>query len=123
MNRKKLTLAILLILLVFAILYSVLSQPKVQRAGSLKYPGKGSSDSAPSGKAFSNASSAQTNDKKLHLALLDRELPSFAGFRRNIFSPIFREDAKPENKAPSGPISLPVPPPPPVSPVLPVVPR
>lgn len=122
MNRKKLTLAILLILLFFAILYSVLSQPKVKRAGSLKFQGKGAAGSVSNSKAFINASSAQIDDTKLHLSILDRELSPFSGVRRNIFSPIFHEDAKPESKSSSGRINLPVPPPPPMIPSFPPVP-
>lgn len=121
MNRKKLTLAILVLLLILSIIYSVFSQPRQKKAGTLKYPGKGATVSQTGSKAFSTSTSARIDDKKLHLQLLDKEYPKFAGFRRNIFAPIFHEDVKPESR-PTGRINLPIPPPPPVRPAPPVAP-
>lgn len=112
MNRKKLTLAILLVLLVLSIIYNVFSQPRQNRTTTLKYQGT-TLRNAPSGsKAFATTSSAKVDDKKVHLDLLDKSHSKFAGFKRNIFSPIFQEEAKLESKT-SGRINLPVPPPPP----------
>lgn len=121
MNRKKLALAILVILLILSIIYSVFSQPRQKKAGSLKYPGTGATVSQPRSKVFSSLSSARIDDKKLHLELIDKEHSKFAGFKRNIFSPIFHEDVKQETK-PTGRINLPIPPPPPVRPAPPVTP-
>jgi hypothetical protein len=111
MNRKKLTLAILVLLLILSIVYSVLSLPRQKQVASLKYPG-GVPNSQTSPKASMGQGPATTDDKKLHLEVLDKEQGKFAGFKRNIFSPIFHEEVKPESR-PTGRINLPVPPPPP----------
>ncbi|WP_243371222.1 hypothetical protein [Geotalea sp. SG265] len=121
MNRKKLTLAILVLVLILSVIYSFFSQPRQKKAANLKYGGQTSPTSQRSAKAFSGLSSARLDEKKLHLELLDKEHPKFAGFRRNLFSPIFHEEAKPEAK-PTGRITLPVPPPPPLRPPPSVVP-
>lgn len=116
MNRQKMILAILLVLLVLAIIYSFARQPRPKRASSLKYaPGVAAVSSKPA-KPTSNATSVvRTDDKKLHLELLDKEFPHFSGFRRNIFKPIFHEEIKLPLAAslPSVRPTLPVPPPPP----------
>ncbi|ABQ26118.1 hypothetical protein [Geotalea uraniireducens] len=118
MNRQKMILAILLVLLVLAIIYSFARQPRPKRAKSLKYtPGVAAVSSRPT----SNATGAvRADDKKLHLELLDKEFPHFSGFRRNIFKPIFHEEMKLPlaTSSPSVRPTLPVPPPPP-SPSLP----
>lgn len=111
MNRQKVILAILLLLLALAIIYSFARQPRPKRVASLKYaPGA----AALSSKSTSKAPVAQT-ENKLHLELLDKELSRFSGFRRNLFKPIFHEDIKLplQASAPFGKPILPVPPPPP----------
>lgn len=112
MNRQKLTLAILLVLLVLAVMYSVFGGPQSKKAATTPASPRQTGTKATAPKAFSHSTSAQKNDKKLHLALLDREYPKFSGFRRNLFAPIFHEEQKAEPR-PSGSIKLPVPPPPP----------
>lgn len=121
MNRQKMILAILLVLLVLAIIYSVARQPRPKRASSLKYtPGVAAVSSKPTKSTSNAAGVVRTDDKKLHLELLDKEFPHFSGFRRNIFKPIFHEEIKLPLAAPSPSVrpTLPVPPPPP-SPSLP----
>ena len=117
MNRQKMILAILLVLLVLAIIYSFARQPRPKRAKSLKYTPGAVAVSKPTSNA---AGAVRTDDKKLHLELLDKEFPHFSGFRRNIFKPIFHEELKlpVATSPPSVRPTLPVPPPPP-SPSLP----
>ena len=125
MNRKKLALCLLLLALAASIVYGVLQSPKEQRVTTLKYrPGV----AAPAAGRGAPPSRSGAGDSGVHLALLDRELPRFSGFRRNIFSPIFREEVKPPPFKPlalpppprpvtaQAPASLPPPPPPPPPP-------
>ena len=92
MNRKKLVLCLLLIALAGSLVYSVLRSPKQQRVATLKYrPGA----VAPAArKSAPQPAAAVADDQSVHLAALDQELPRFSGYRRNIFSPIFREEVK-----------------------------
>ncbi|MBJ6800676.1 type II secretion system protein PulP [Geomonas propionica] len=121
MNRQKLALFLLLVALVGAIVYAFVRSPRQQQVSALKnQPGAKATvlrkkpDLAP--KAAAPAAGV------VHLELLEREKPGFSGFRRNIFSPIFREDAKlsalklpppppPLKKLPPMPQALPVAPP------------
>jgi hypothetical protein len=125
MNRQKLILCLLLIVLAGSIAYSVLRSPPERRAATLTYrPGVAVPVPARSGAGQPQGGSAEG---RVHLALLDRELPRFAGFRRNIFSPIFSEETKLPPFRPLPPPPRPVaiappPPPPPPMPVLPPVP-
>jgi hypothetical protein len=108
MNRQKLALCLLLVVLAGAISYSVLRSPKTERVANLKYrPG------VPAPAAGKAAPPPPGSDSGVHLALLDRELPRFSGYRRNIFSPIFRDEVKPPPFKP-----LPLPPPKPVVPAF-----
>jgi hypothetical protein len=118
MNKQKLALAILVLILVLSVFYAIFSQPRQERATSLKHTRETVSTKRVHGPGFSGMSTARIDDKKLHLELLDRDGARFAGFKRNIFAPIFHEDAKPEPK-PTGRINLPVPPPPPARPAPP----
>ena len=121
MNRKKLVLCLLLIALAGSIVYSVLHSPKEQRVAILKYrPGA----VAPvARKSAPQPAATGGDDQSVHLALLDRELPRFSGYRRNIFRPIFSEEVKlPPFKPlplPPKPVALPAPPPMPSAPAPP----
>jgi hypothetical protein len=103
MNRKKQLLAVLALIFVCSLVYSFLRSPRQQQVTTLKYqpgavakvPRKGTPSSA---KAVGDGS-------KLHLDLLNRETPRSSGYRRNLFSPIFREEVK-------APPFKPLPPPP-----------
>ena len=123
MNRKKLVLCLLLLVLAGSITYSVLHSPKEERVANLKYR-PGSTAPAPRKGAAVPARNA-VRDSEVHLALLDRALPRFSGYRRNIFSPIFREEVKlppfkplppppkPVAAPPTSPPPVPAPPAPP----------
>lgn len=113
MNRKKLLLFILAILLVLSLVYSFFRMPREQRVANLKFrPGQTTG-------AAKAAQPAPLDDKKLHFNLLEEQKPRFSGFRKNIFRPIFHEELKVQKR-------LPPPPPPPSgaqkkSPALPAV--
>jgi hypothetical protein len=111
MNRQKMALAFLLVLFALALAYSFMGRPKQRSVKKLKYTPGMRIDSY-------RAITKVQDDKKLRLELLDREMPRFAGFRRNIFRPVFSEEMKlaaislkPLKPAPPAP---PPPPPPPV---------
>jgi hypothetical protein len=118
MNRKKLVLFLLLLVLAGSIVYSVLRSPKVLRVASLKYRPGGL---PAQGKVSAPLPRGEADDARVHLELLDRELPRFSGFRCNIFSPIFREELKLPPFKPLPPPPRPVmtlPPPPAPAPAL-----
>lgn len=106
MNRRKLVLAILLAFFAVAVATSLLRQPPQKTVNKLKYTTGMTADASRAGKA--------PDEKKLHLELLDKELPRFSGFQRNIFRPIFTVETKP-SLFPTKLVKpvLPVPPPPP----------
>jgi hypothetical protein len=103
MNRQKVILAAVLALFAISLVYSFSHQPSLKTVATLKYTPGTTAD-------VSRQVNRLRDDTKLHLELLDQELPRFSGFRRNIFQPIFHEEMK------SAPIlakpTLPIPPPP-----------
>lgn len=103
MNRQKLVLFLLLLVLAVSVAYSFLRSPKEQRVATLKYR-PGAAPQVAGGKVAA-APKGEADNTRVHLELLNRELPRFTGFRRNIFSPIFKEEVKP-------PPFKPLPPPP-----------
>lgn len=112
MNRQKLILTLLLVALVGSIVYSYLRAPKQETVATLKNrPGAAATvlrkGNAPAAKA------PAADNSEVHLALLERSMPGFSGFRRNIFSPVFRDEKK------QAPLKLPPPPPPVKLPPLP----
>jgi hypothetical protein len=102
MNRQKLILFVLLITLALAVGLSYVFMPRQKTVQRLTF----TSGSRPAATRASAASPPRLDEKKLHLELLGTPGARFAGFRRNIFRPIFHEEMKP--------IPLPPPPPPPV---------
>ncbi|KAF0218295.1 MAG: hypothetical protein FD174_3048 [Geobacteraceae bacterium] len=113
MNRQKLILSVLLVLLVIVSIYSYLRLPRQKTVERLTY-----TSGAPSQGRKAGTPAIGVDDKKLHLELLDREQPRFSGFRRNIFMPIFHEEVKALPPPPPAPPGRPVlPPPPPAPPV------
>ncbi|MFZ3208054.1 MAG: hypothetical protein WA140_04370 [Geobacteraceae bacterium] len=114
MNRKKLFLAFLLVLLPLTIFNSYLRMPRQKSVETLRFP-----QGAPP-KKLNEVAIHRVDDKKLHLELLDREAQRFSGFRRNIFRPIFHDESKvlpsPVFIAPKPllPVAMPQPLPPPV---------
>ncbi len=117
MNRQKLFLLILVVLLVSAIVYAYFRTPQQKTVERLKY--------VPGAPAEGKKETAKVEEKKLNLELLDRPSPRFTGFKRNIFWLASAETKKklplppppppPQLKPPSPP--PPPPPPPPPSPV------
>jgi hypothetical protein len=115
MNRQKLVLFLLLLVLAGSVGYSLLRSPRQQEVATLKNrPGMTASvlrsKKAPAQKEVADS-------RSVHLAQLDQELSSFSGFRRNIFSPIFKGEAPPALKLPPPPPPVKLPPPPPPMPV------
>ena len=110
MNRQKVILLAVLALFAISLVYSVTHQPPQKTVATLKYT-PGTTVDAP------RPVDRLREVNKLHLELLDRELPRFSGFRRNIFQPIFHDEKK-SLPSVAKPV-LPIPPPPPPAPVLP----
>ncbi|KIE42167.1 MULTISPECIES: hypothetical protein [Geobacter] len=108
MNRQRLILAILLVLLGLSLIYSYVRTPRQQTVAS-----------SPATKAKAPARDKKTapakpvaDETRVRLDLLECGKGRFAGFRRNIFRPIFHD----ETKVPPAPPVLPRPIPPPVPP-------
>lgn len=139
MNRKKLALCLLLLAFAGSVVYSIVGSPKEKRVTTLKNrPGaaapvarKPAAVAAPkrAPNAAPNAAPkvANSDPGRLRLELLDQEAQRFNGFRRNIFSPIFREEVKLPPFKPLPPPPRPVaklpPPPPPMPMPMPVMPQ
>jgi hypothetical protein len=102
MNRQKLALFILLIVLVLAVVWSFLSVPRQKTVATLKYaPGQTQTTvkatvATPAANAAKQASApfAAGDERSLRLDLLEREQSGFKGYRRNIFKPIFTDEIK-----------------------------
>jgi hypothetical protein len=102
MNRQKLALFVLLIILVLAVVWSFMSMPRQKTVSTLKFaPGKtqtavqGASATSTSNAAKQTSLPTVAGDERiLRLDLLDREQPGFKGYRRNIFKPIFTDEIK-----------------------------
>ena len=84
MSRKKMVLVLLLVVFAIAVGYSFLRWPRQRTLDKLKYMPGVKSDSA-------RIPARSQDGNRLRLDLLDRELPRFSGFHRNIFRPIFSE--------------------------------
>ncbi len=102
MNRQKLALFILLIVLILAIIWSSMSVPRQKTVSTLKYaPGKTRQTvtvtteipAAKTGKQPAD-SAALLDERTLRLDLLEREPSGFKGYHRNIFKPIFTDELK-----------------------------
>jgi hypothetical protein len=85
MNRQKLLLSALLVVLALSIGYSFWKMPRQKTVSRLTYT---SGSIAKSRMATSQPSHP---DMRVRLDLLDREPESFSGFKRNIFGPIGQE--------------------------------
>jgi hypothetical protein len=110
MNRQKMALALLLVVFALALAYSFMRRPQQGSVQKLKYTTGMKVDS------YLKIDKGR-DDNKLHLELLDREMPRFSGFRRNIFRPIFSNEIKlasiPKKPIKPAPPAPPPPPPPP----------
>jgi hypothetical protein len=116
MNREKLILSILLIVLVAAAAYSYIRMPRQKTVAELKY--------VPGMKATPRVATAPqvADEVTLRLDLLDKQSSRFAGYKRNLFKPVFYEEQKalptpppppPPRPQPVKPAAAPAPPPPP----------
>jgi hypothetical protein len=102
MNRKKLALFILLIILALAIVWSYMSAPRQKTVSTLKYaPGQTQSTTRPvvAATAVKDAKQAALtaiagDERVLRLERLEGEQSGFKGYRRNIFKPIFIDEIK-----------------------------
>jgi len=114
MNRQRLILAILLVVLGLSLIYSYVRSPRQQTVTSLS---SATSTKAPSRDRKAAPAKPVTDETRVRLDLLECSKGRFAGFRRNIFRPIFHD----ETKVPPAPPVLPrpIPPPLPPRPVLP----
>jgi len=87
MNRKKLLLSILVLVLALSIGYAFWKSPRQHSVAKLKYAPGAAVRKAP-GKAAQAAGGT-----RVRLDLLEGPVATFGGFRRNIFKPIFMDEA------------------------------
>ena len=94
MNRKKLILFILLIVLMLALLWSYFNWPRPKTVSVLKYaPGTRAQADKKREPAVPLPSSL-VESRTLRLDLLNREQATFTGYQRNIFRPVFVNEFK-----------------------------
>jgi hypothetical protein len=105
MNRQKLALLIVLVVLVLAVTWSFISAPRQKTVSSLK-EGPGQAQQIKKTASISSSTPVKTtakvdvkpavasDERALRLDLLERELSGFKGYRRNIFKPIFTDEIK-----------------------------
>jgi hypothetical protein len=94
MNRKRLVLLILLVVLPAAIIWSYINYPRPKTVSPLKYP-PGSHLTAEKKRVPTVTPQASRNQaSSLRLDLLEREQAGFKGYRRDIFKPIFVDELK-----------------------------
>lgn len=117
MNRQRLILAILLILLPLAALWSYRSYPRPKTVATLKYPpGTRAAAERRREPATTPPAPRPADGNTLRLDLLEREQPPFKGYRRNIFKPVFVDELKAMQQR----AAAVKPPPPPVQPPKPL---
>ena len=105
MNRQKLVLFIVLIVLVLAVIWSFTATPRQKTVSTVKTaPGK--AQQAENGKAASAVAPAvraaqaaakspvAAGERTLRVDLLEREQSGFKGYRRNLFKPVFTDEIK-----------------------------
>ncbi len=115
MNRQKLLLSLLLVLLALSVAYSYWKMPRQKSVAKLTY-GPGST-----AKSRMVTAKPLPPEMRVRLDLLDREPESFSGFKKNIFGAIGQGKTVPVKhaaKASNPVVHLPAPPPvPQISPV------
>jgi hypothetical protein len=116
MNRQRVLLFCLLILFVLSMIWSYSRMPRQKSVSTLKYPP--GQQVAP---AVGSAPLDRRQGGALRLDLLDREVPDFKGYRRNIFKPVFVDEVKMAQLKAVAVKRRPLPPPPPPVPIQPVV--
>lgn len=88
MNRQKLLLFCLLILLALAMVWGYVRMPRQKRVAVLKYAPGGHVQPPPPGDG------GRRGANSLRLDLLDRQQADFSGYRRNLFKPVFVDPVK-----------------------------
>jgi hypothetical protein len=111
MDRKKLALVIILLLLAATVVYSFVRWPRQTSVAKLKFAPGMTMDRL-------RLAALPRREDKLRLDLLDMDRPRFSGYRRNIFMPIAPNPAKMpklplKHLKPVAPSPPPPPPPPP----------
>jgi hypothetical protein len=120
-NKKKLVLFIVLIVLVLAVIWSIVSAPRLKTVSSLtpvtakirQTEKKPSGAVAGSGAAAAKPvakSPALSDERVVRLDMLEREQTGFKGYRRNIFKPLFTDEVKLMKQRSAAFKPLPVPP-------------
>lgn len=100
MNRKKLFLALLMAGFAVAVVTAYFRMPRQKRVAALKFT---TGSVAVPRETAKPAGGGQQDDVRIRFDLLDAQPQRFAGYKRNLFKPVFREEQK----------NLPAPPPPP----------
>ena len=101
MNRQRLILVVLLLLLALSMMYGYAKYPRQKTVDKLTFvPGK---QPRPVPAKVGN----KVDDGRIMLALLDAGHPAGVGYRKNIFRPLFRDETR----------VMPLPPPPPPKPL------
>lgn len=109
MNRQRLIAVIMVCLLVLSVGYSFLKMPRQKKVDKLTNT-PGTTAAGPKRDA------AQGPDTRVRLDLLQNNQGGFSGFKRNLFTPVFRDLSK---LPPAKPVIPPPPPPPPPPPLPP----
>jgi hypothetical protein len=105
MNRQRLILAVLVVLLALAIGYALLRSPKQRKAEKLTF--------SPGAVATGPKTGVTVGQEtRVRLDLLQKNQVAFTGFKRNIFTPLFRDMSKLPPAKPVLPAPPPAPPPP-----------
>jgi len=125
MNRQRLLLFILLILLALAIAWAIFNKPRQKTVSVLKYAPGQQQSGASKGNIPAQAGVPPRDDgKTVRLDLLEQQQHAFDGYRHNIFKPLFIDEVKLMQKKaaavrpvlpPPQPPTPPVQPPPPVT--------
>ena len=95
MNRQKLILCGLIALLILVVIWSYARMPRQTKVKTLTFTS--GSRAVPSNrmdKAPASKNVGTLDPVSLQLELLDRDLPDFKGYRRDIFKPVFVDDTK-----------------------------
>lgn len=92
MNRQRLILFLLLVLLAVLIIRSYVIWPRQKSVNTLKYPPGTPLQADKQRPAAAVVPAAKPDARTLRLDLLNREQASFKGYHRNIFKPVFRDE-------------------------------
>lgn len=120
MNRKRLILFSLLIVLALAVVRGVMTVPQQKTVSSLKHQaGQPAQPERPRPGTTGVSADASSEERKLRLDLLDAERSGFKGYRRNLFKSVFVDEQKLLKQKASAMKPIALPPPAVQKPVLP----